>query len=63
MAAFAGANGLTVLSRNAARRTVVVSGTVARMSAAFAVRLQRYEHSVFRLAAGWGSGWSRVSGS
>jgi len=46
--AFAEANGLTVLARNAARRTVVVSGTVAQMSAAFAVRLQRYEHSVFR---------------
>ena len=45
---FAKSQGLTVVETNAARRTVVVSGTVAQMSKAFAVTLGRYEHSVVR---------------
>jgi kumamolisin len=40
---FARANGLTVVENNAARRTVVVSGSVVRMNGAFAVELRRYE--------------------
>jgi subtilase family serine protease len=46
VADFAKSQGLTVVETNAARRTVVVSGTVAQMSKAFAVELGRYEHSV-----------------
>ena len=42
--AFAAANGLTVKSESAGRRTVILSGTVASLSAAFGVDLQRYEH-------------------
>ncbi len=45
---FAGANGLTVVETNAERRTVVVSGTVAQMSTAFAVTLGRYQHDIVR---------------
>jgi kumamolisin len=44
--AFAQSHGLTVLETNAARRLVVVRGTVAQVSAAFAVELARYEHEV-----------------
>src|SRR5580658_7175271 len=40
---FARANGLTVDRSHPGRRTVVVSGTVAQMSRAFAVELGRYE--------------------
>jgi kumamolisin len=43
VAAFARSQGLTVVESHAARRTVVVSGTVAQMSRAFAVDLGRYE--------------------
>ncbi|HZR56723.1 MAG TPA: S53 family peptidase [Terriglobales bacterium] len=43
--AFAGEQGLTVVGTSAARRTVVLSGTVAAMSAAFGVQLAQYEHS------------------
>jgi kumamolisin len=46
--AFANEHGLTVVETHAGRRTVVVSGTVAAMSEAFAVRLDRYEHRVVR---------------
>jgi kumamolisin len=42
--AFAVANGLTVKSESAGRRTVMLSGTVAAFSAAFSVDLQRYDH-------------------
>jgi kumamolisin len=42
--AFATAHGLAVVEENAARRTVVLSGTVAQFSAAFAVQLQQFEH-------------------
>jgi kumamolisin len=41
-------HGLTVVEANAARRSVVVSGTVAQMSEAFAVTLGRYQHTVVR---------------
>jgi kumamolisin len=41
--AFARAHSLTIVETHAARRTVVVSGTVAQMSNAFAVELNRYE--------------------
>ena len=41
--AFARSHGLTVTEKNVARRRVVVSGTVAQMSRAFAVELGRYE--------------------
>jgi len=41
---FAGAHGLTVVQTDAARRTVVLSGTVAQFNAAFDVDLQTFEH-------------------
>jgi len=41
--AFARAHGLTIVETHAARRTVVVSGTVTQMRNAFAVDLNRYE--------------------
>jgi len=43
---FAESKGLSVESTNAARRAVVVSGTVEQMSKAFAVGLDTYEHEV-----------------
>jgi len=42
--AFAGANGLRVVEVSSARRSVVLSGTVAALSAAFGVELALYEH-------------------
>ncbi len=42
--AFAQANGLTVVQASAARRSVVLAGTAARMSAAFGVQLSVYAH-------------------
>jgi kumamolisin len=42
--AFAASHGLSVIQEHAARRTVVLAGTVAQFEAAFAVRLQRCEH-------------------
>jgi kumamolisin len=42
--AFAQAHGLAVVLEHAARRTVVLSGTVAQFSAAFNVKLQRMQH-------------------
>src|ERR1700690_3876190 len=41
---FVRAQGLTVVETNAARRSVVVSGSVKQMSKAFAVSLGRYQH-------------------
>jgi kumamolisin len=41
---FAAANGLTVVQEHAARRTVVLSGTVAQFDAAFSVNLQKFSH-------------------
>jgi kumamolisin len=46
--AFAKAQGLQVVETNAARRSVVVSGTVAQMNKAFAVTLGRYQHATVR---------------
>src|SRR4029453_3691342 len=43
---FARDNDLTVVETHAARRAVIVSGTVAQMSKAFAVDLGRYEHKI-----------------
>src|ERR1700761_8108632 len=43
VAAFAKANGLEVVETHAARRSVVVRGTAADMSKAFAVQLNDYE--------------------
>jgi kumamolisin len=43
--AFAAAQGLAVVEQHAARRTVVLSGTVAQFSAAFAVQLHRMAHA------------------
>jgi kumamolisin len=43
--AFAAAQGLTVVLEHAARRTVVLSGTVAQFNAAFHVQLQRMQHA------------------
>ena len=43
--AFAGAHQLVVVESNAARRSVVLSGTVTAFNAAFGVRLQQYEHA------------------
>jgi kumamolisin len=42
--AFAQAHGLSVVEASAARRTVVLSGTVATMNAAFGVELKQFEH-------------------
>ena len=42
--AFAAAHGLAVVLEHAARRTVVLSGTVAQFNAAFNVQLQRMQH-------------------
>jgi kumamolisin len=42
--AFAQAHGLAVVLEHAARRTVVLSGTVAQFNAAFKVQLQRMQH-------------------
>jgi kumamolisin len=43
--AFATASGLTVVQEQAARRTVVLSGTVELFNAAFGVQLQQYSHA------------------
>jgi hypothetical protein len=45
---FALEHGLTVVETHPARRTVVVTGTVAQMREAFAVNLATYEHEVVR---------------
>src|ERR1017187_1455963 len=45
---FASAAGLTVVETSAARRSVIVSGTVAQMEKAFGVTLGRYEVPVER---------------
>ena len=42
--AFASSYGLSVIQESAARRTVVVSGTVAQVEPAFSVRLQSFDH-------------------
>ena len=44
--AFATSHHFKILETHAARRTVIVQGTAAQMSAAFAVELKRYEHEV-----------------
>ena len=44
IAAFAQAHGLTVVESDAARRSVVLSGTTKSMTDAFGVQLQQYEH-------------------
>ena len=41
---FAHEHGLTVVESSAARRSVVLTGTVAQMNAAFSVTLDKYEH-------------------
>lgn len=46
VAAFARAQGLTVVETHVSRRMVVVSGTVAQFSEAFGVTLNHYEHEV-----------------
>ena len=43
---FATANNLIIVNTNAARRSVVVSGTVGQMEAAFALKLGSYKHEV-----------------
>jgi kumamolisin len=48
VADFARSHGLTVDETHAARRTVVVSGTVAQFNDAFGITLQNYEHQVER---------------
>ena len=45
---FAEAHGLEILDSNAARRSVVVSGTVAQFNETFAVTLNTYRHEVRR---------------
>lgn len=42
---FAAKHGLHVIQEHAARRTMVLGGTVAQMEAAFGVTLQRYQHA------------------
>jgi kumamolisin len=46
--AFAETHSLRVVETNAARRTVILSGTVAQMSRAFGISLGRYEQTVVR---------------
>ena len=46
--AFAKANGLTVKEKSTARRTVILSGTVAAMNKAFGVELKEYQHPTGR---------------
>jgi kumamolisin len=41
---FASANGLAVVQEDAARRTVVLAGTVAQFNSAFGVDLEQFEH-------------------
>jgi kumamolisin len=41
---FAAAHGLVVVQKDAARRTLVLAGTVAQCNAAFGIDLQRFEH-------------------
>jgi kumamolisin len=41
---FAGSHGLTVVQESAARRSVVLAGTVAHFNRAFGVDLERFEH-------------------
>lgn len=48
VADFAHRHGLTVDEANAARRTVIVSGTVRQFNASFNVELHNYEHEVRR---------------
>src|SRR5260370_4758683 len=43
--AFAAAHGLAVLEEHAARRTVVLAGTVAQFCSAFSVQLHRLTHA------------------
>ena len=43
--AFAAANGLAVLEEHAARRTVILAGTVAQFCSAFSVQLHRMTHA------------------
>ena len=45
VAAFAQAHGLAVVESDAARRSVVLSGTTKSMNDAFGVDLQQYEHA------------------
>jgi kumamolisin len=45
---FAEAHGLEVLDSNAARRSIVVSGTVAQFNETFAITLNTYRHQVSR---------------
>jgi len=42
--AFASAHGLAVVEEHAARRTVVLSGTVEKFNAAFSIKLNRFSH-------------------
>lgn len=44
IAAFAAAHGLSVVQQHAARRTVVLAGTVGQMNAAFGIELLLFEH-------------------
>jgi kumamolisin len=46
--AFAAAKGLSVVQEHAARRTVLLSGTVAQFNAAFNVQLQQMDHAAGR---------------
>src|SRR5580704_7291719 len=42
---FATSHGLAVVQEDAARRTVILSGTVAQFNDAFGVKLERFEHA------------------
>ena len=45
VASFAGSHGLTVVESHPARRSIILSGTVAAFNAAFGVELSRYDHA------------------
>jgi kumamolisin len=52
---FANTHGLVVVEEDAARRTIVLSGTVAQFNDAFEIDLQTFEHpgGTFAAARGW----------
>ncbi len=57
VAAFAREHGLDVVSRDAARRTVVLGGSVSALASAFAVELGLYEHEGGRYRGRQGAVW------
>ena len=61
VASFARSNDLTVVESHPARRSIILSGTVAAFSAAFGVELSRYDHAAEAIAGGPGRYTSRLN--